>query len=377
MKLVFYSLVLNHHQACVADEFYKLLGEDYVFVETARCMDNKGATEDYSTRPYLVRSWETKKAYEKAMSLALNAEVCVFSGYEALPFEKARMRKSLLSFDMGERILKRGMLNLLSPRVIKMVIAYHLGAWGKKPIYKLCSGAFAASDQYKLKTFKGKCYKWGYFTKLKDFKNERLKFVQSDEKVHIMWCARFIDWKHPELAVKIAKKLKSDGYNFQMNMYGDGKMKPTIHKLIDAFGLTDCVSLKGSKPNEQIQEAMADHDIFLFTSDEKEGWGVVVNEAMSSKCCLVASDMIGAVPFLINDGYNGMVFKSRCEDSLYEKVKHLIDHPAERQMMAEQGHQDMSIFWSPGQAAANLLTLIKDIQNGQVSSIKEGPCSNL
>lgn len=376
MKLIFFCNVLNHHQVDVADELYKLLGKNYAFVETTKFLYNKGVTEDYSTRPYLVRSLETKKAYEKAMSLALNSEVCVFSGHEALPFQKARMRRGLFSFDMGERVLKRGWLNLTSPRTLKMLVSYHLGAWGKKSIYKLCSGAFAASDQYKLKTFKGKCYKWGYFTKVKDFKNERLKFMQSDEKVYIMWCARFIDWKHPELAVKLAKKLKIDGNNFQINMYGDGKMKSTIHKLIDAFGLTDCVSLKGSVPNEQIQQAMAYHDIFLFTSDEKEGWGVVANEAMSNKCCLVASDMIGAVPFLMNDGYNGMVFKSRYEDSLYKKVKHLIDHPAERQMMAEQGYQDMLSFWSPKQAAANLLTLIKDIQNGQVSSIEEGPCSN-
>lgn len=376
MKLVFFCNVLNHHQVDVADELYKLLGGNYAFVETTKFLCNKGVTEDYSARPYLLRSWESKKAYEKAMSLALNAEVCVFSGYEALQFEKARIREGLLSFDMGERMLKRGWLNLASPRIWKMVLSYHLSGWSKKPLYKLCCGGFVASDQNKLKTFKGKCYKWGYFTKVKDFKNERLKFVQSDEKVHIMWCARFIDWKHPEMAVKLAKRLKIDGYNFQINMYGDGKMKPPIHKLIDAFGLTDCVSLKGFKPNEQIQQAMADHDIFLFTSDEKEGWGVVVNEAMSNKCCLVASDMIGAVPFLIDDSYNGMVFKSRSEDSLYKKMKYLIHHPAERQMMAEQGYQDMASFWSPKQAAANLLTLIKDIQNGQVSSIKEGPCSN-
>ena len=35
MKLVFYSLILNHHQVYVADEFYNILGDDYAFVETA------------------------------------------------------------------------------------------------------------------------------------------------------------------------------------------------------------------------------------------------------------------------------------------------------------------------------------------------------
>ena len=375
MKLVFYSLVLNHHQASLADEFYKIFGKNYAFVETRNCMDKKGGTEDYSTRSYLVRSWESKKIYQEAMSLALNAEVCVFSGYEALPFEKARMKKGLLSFDMGERMLKRGWFNLLSPRILKMVIAYHLGGWGKKPIYKLCSGGFVASDQYKLKTFKGKCYKWGYFTNVMGPKNKRLKVKQLDDSVSLMWCARFIDWKHPELAVKLAKKLKSDGYNFKLNMYGDGQMKSIIQKCIDNFGLTDYVYLKGNLPNEQIQEAMANHDIFLFLSDEKEGWGVVANEAMTNKCCLVISDVVGAAPYLVNDCYNGMVFKSRSEESLYKKVKYLIDHPIERRLMAELGYQNIVKIWSPKQAVSNLLTLIKDIQNGQFSSIEKGPCS--
>lgn len=376
MKLVFYSLVLNHHQACVSDEFYKMLGEDYVFVETARCMDNKGATEDYSTRPYLVRSWETKKTYEQAMSLALNAEVCVFSGYEALPFEKIRMKKGLLSFDMSERMLKRRWLNLASSKIMKMVLAYHLGGWRNKPLYKLCCGAFAASDQYKLKTFEDKCYKWGYFTGVKELKNDMFKLKSSSHSIYIMWCARFLNWKHPEMAVKLAKRLKVDGYNFQLNMYGAGEMRPAIQKLIEDFGLADRVYLKGVLPNEEIQQAMAYHDIFLFTSDKKEGWGVVANEAMSNKCCLIGSDEIGAVPYLVNDGVNGMVFKSKSEDSLYKQAKYLLDHPAKLRTMAEQGYQDMVSLWNPKHAAESLLTLIKDIQNGQASSIEEGPCSN-
>lgn len=375
MKLVFFSLILNHHQASVAGEFYKLLGDDYAFVETARCMDHKGAKEDYSTRPYLVRSWESKKSYKKAMSLALNAEVCVFSGSEALPFEKARMSKGLLSFDMGERMLKRGWLNLASPRILKMVVSYHLGGWSKKPLYKLCCGAFVAQDQSKLWSFNGKCFKWGYFTEVKELKDESFKLNAFDDPVSLMWCARFLKWKHPEMALKLAKRLKDDGYNFYLDMYGDGEMKPTIQKLIDDFGLADRICLKGIVPNEQIQEAMANHDIFLFTSDEEEGWGAVANEAMSNKCCLVGSDKIGAVPYLVKDGFNGMVFKSKSVDSLYQQVKYLFDHPAVRRMMAEQGYQDIVSLWSPKHAAESLLSLIKDIQNGQSSSIQEGPCS--
>lgn len=375
MKLVFYSLVLNHHQACVADEFYKLLGEDYAFVETARCMDNKGATEDYSTRPYLVRSWESKKAYGKAMSLALNAEVCVFSGYEALPFEKERLKKGLFSFDMGERMLKRGWLNLASPRILKMVLSYHFGGWSKKPLYKLCCGAFVASDQYKLKTFEGKCYKWGYFTEVKELKNDMFKLKSSNDSICIMWCSRFLNWKHPELPVKLARRLKDKGYKFQVKMAGSGALFQKARRLISKLDVGNCVSLLGNMPNEEILDIMQRSQIFIFTSDQNEGWGAVANEAMSNGCVLVASDTIGSTPYLVKEGITGFSFSSCDVDSMTEKVKWLIEHPHKMQEIQRNAYQQMKNIWNPKHAAVNLLTLIKDIQNKQISSIQEGPCS--
>lgn len=376
MRLVFYSLVLNHHQACVADEFYKLLGEDYAFVETARCIDNKGATEDYSTRPYLIRSWESKKTYEQAMSLALNAEVCVFSGYEALSFEKARMRKGLLSFDMSERMLKRGLLNLLAPRILKMVLSYHFGGWSRKPLYKLCCGAFVAKDQYKLKSFKGKCFKWGYFTEVNRLKDERFKFQTFDKSVSIMWCARFLNWKHPEIPVKLARKLKDKGYKFQIKMAGSGVLFQSIKRLINKLDVGDCISLIGNKPNQEILNLMQHTQIFIFTSDQNEGWGAVANESMSNGCVLVASDAIGSTPYLVKEGITGFSFENCNVESLTEKVKWLIEHSNEMYEMQRNAYQQMKDIWNPKQAAVNLLTLIKDIQNGQLPSIKEGPCSN-
>lgn len=167
MMLVFYSVVLNHHQAPVADELYRLLGKDYAFVETVKLNDNKGADEDYSQRPYLIRAWDSDIMWQKAMNLAVTSDVCVFSGIEALPFQRARLKyRNLLSFDMSERWLKRGIVNLFSPSIFKQWVAYLSGAWHRRSLYKLCCSAFAARDQYRLGTFMDKCYKWGYFTAL-------------------------------------------------------------------------------------------------------------------------------------------------------------------------------------------------------------------
>lgn len=388
MKLVFYSLFLNHHQACVADEFYKILGDNYAFVELSGAYDSKGATEDYSKRPYLVKAWESAEAWQKAMDLAETAEVCVFGGYEALPFEKARMKRGLLSFDMGERMLKRGWLNLASPRILKMIMAYHLGGWNKKSLYKLCMSAFTKQDQYRLRSFKDKCFKWGYFTSVEISGCENFVEASTDVSTSgiapLMWCSRYLMWKHPELPVQMAKRLKDKGYRFLLSMYGDEGMaakhdgvypKVKLESLIAELGVGDCVRLMGNRPNNEILEAMRKSDIFLFTSDRLEGWGAVANESMANGCALVASDAIGSSPYLIENGFNGFMFKSCDVESLTEKVEWLLTHPENLVQMKRNAYERMRDVWSPRCAAKALLQLIEDLKCGNESSLLSGPCS--
>ena len=387
MKLVFYSLVLNHHQACVADEFYKLLGSDYAFVETAECYINKGATEDYSKRPYLIQAWKSAESWSNAIRLAEAADVCVFSGFEALPFEIVRMKRGMLSFDMSERMLKRGWLNIASPRILKMIMAYHLYGWSKKPLYKLCMSAYTKEDQYKLHSFKDKCYKWGYFIKTPNNTQSSEKDIglkTSDTTIKIMWCARFLTWKHPEMPVELAARLKSDGYDFRIEMFGGEGMaakhdgvysKSALENLIRKFDVADIVELCGNKPNDKITTTMRKSDIFLFTSDRQEGWGVVANESMANGCVLVASDAIGSTHYLVKHKETGMIFRSCDLDSLYEQVKYLLDNPEARKQISKAGRESMVKLWSPANAAKSMLQLIEDTQAGRETSIAEGPCS--
>ena len=296
------------------------------------------------------------------------------------------MRKGLFSFDMGERMLKRGWINLASPRIWKMVLAYHLGGWKRKPLYKLCCSAFTASDQYKLLSFSGKCFKWGYFTSVDENYNQNrnhLEYGTSERVVRLMWCARFLKLKHPELVIEMARKLKEDNYRFVLDIYGgEGYQqahetvftRKELEDMVSNYNLLEEVKFHGSVPNPLALRAMERHDVFLFTSDKLEGWGAVANESMSNGCVLVASDAIGSTPYLIKEGVTGFSFKSCDVESLTKKVKWLIEHPHKMQEMQRNAYQQMKDVWNPKHAAESLLTLIKDRQNGEESSIQEGPC---
>ena len=389
MKVVFYSLILNNHQANIADELWRLTEHNYCFVELANlhAEHRKGDTHDYSDRPYLLRAWQSTENYNKAIALARTAECCIFSGIQALPFQKERLKHGLLSFDMSERWLKRGMINLISPPILKMFIAYHLGRWNKKPLYKLCCSAFAAKDQHRLFSYRNRCFKWGYFTRVDKIDIEASSDASISNIIPLMWCSRYLRLKHPELPILLAKRLKEKGYRFVMDMYGSGEYEYASKKLVETLQLEDVVRFMGVKPNHELLLDMRKHSIFLFTSDKNEGWGAVANECMSNGCVLVASDAIGSAPYLIKDGQTGLLFNSpntasnlskpdmKALDSLCEKVEFLLNNPLELQQMRQNSCTLMQTVWSPRIAAERLLTLIDSLQNGKDSPYTEGPCS--
>lgn len=378
MKIVFFSNFINHHQANVADELYKLTNGNYTFVELCPIYDwlLKGGYSDLSSRPYVLQAWKNKENMRWAMELLYSADVALFSCPEAWKYEALRAKTGKLTFDVSERWLKRGWLNLASPRLLKY-FWYYYTVFVHQNVYKLCSSAFACGDHYRLHSFKDRCFKWGYFTKVDNaFAVEASENVSTSENVpKLMWCARFLKLKHPELPVMMAAKLKSKGYKFMLDMYGSGVELDNTKKLVKQLGVSDVVFFKGNMPNEEILNAMRQHEIFLFTSDKNEGWGAVANEAMSNGCAIVASNAIGCVPFLVKDGENGCVFESCNLDSLCEKVEWLLDNGNKRKKLAVNAYHSMRDVWSPKNAAMNFLKLVDDLRSGRESSINEGPCS--
>ncbi|MCM1501085.1 MAG: glycosyltransferase [Bacteroidales bacterium] len=389
MEIVFFSPILNAHQCNVADELWELTGHKYCFVELLELQgDNKkGDIRDYSTCPYLLRAWESQDSYNKAMKLAQTADCCVFSGLQALPFQKERMKKGLLSFDMSERWLKQGFKNLFSPAIFKMFLSYKLGRWDKKPLYKLCCSAFAAKDHSFLGMYKNKCYKWGYFTNTKKNNVERSQDVSTLNVAPLMWCSRYLMWKHPELPILMASKLKEKGYQFILDMYGAGEYEEQTRQLVRDLNLEDVVRFFGNKPNNELMNDMRNHDVFLFTSDRNEGWGAVANESMSCGCVLVAGNDIGSTPYLVKDSENGLVFTSaktsssfnnvdyEALDSLCEKVEWLLDNPEKMRTMQQKAVKQMTEVWNPQIAAKRLMVLVEKIQNGMNTTFTDGPCS--
>lgn len=375
MTITFLTNIVNHHQIHVADELYKYYGNGYTYVVFEHLPDwlRKGGYQELE-RPYVLNVYESSANKRKAEDLAFESDVVIIGSAPEYLVEK-RLKENKITFHYSERWFKDISYKLFSPRLWAHILSNHV-KYRDKRSYMLCASAFTARDVNRVFAYPHKCFKWGYFTKVDDLDIESILAAKRGE-TRIMWCARFLKWKHPELVVKLAKELKASGYRFEINMFGSGEESENIKKMAKAYDVTDVLSFMGNLPNDEILQQMRQHNIFLFTSDRHEGWGAVLNESMSNGCAVVASDKIGSVPFLLKNNVNGLIFKSGDIESLYSNVKYLLDNPNQAEIYAKEAYLTMRNEWSPQNAAMSLRILIETIKNENLKEYKklDGPCS--
>ena len=372
MNLVFLSNYYNHHQAPLCEALSAQAGVTFRFVACGEMTEERRKMwGEWRCLPDFVLVPKTQTDWDKVSQDILDADaVIVGSAPQALLRE--RLKAGKLIFRYQERPLKNGSESLkLLPRLLR----WHTWNPPGKPVYLLCASAYAAGDYAKMGLFRGKAYKWGYFpeTRLYDIR----ALLAQKEAGSIFWAGRFLDWKHPDDALRVAARLCDDGYNFTLRIAGAGVLEPQLRAMVSELHLDGCVQLLGSLRPEQVRCEMERSRIFLLTSDRREGWGAVLNEAMNSGCAVVASDAVGATPFLVKDGVNGRVYHSGDTQELYEKVRRLLDDTAAQERFGKNAYETITDTWNAQVAAGRLCELIRVILAGDPSPkfYLEGPCS--
>ena len=371
--VVFLSNYFNHHQRSVSDALYSLLGDGYRFIETEE-MSQERIRLGYGMTAYPEYVIRYASMREKDCQALIDGADVVIFGSAPEKMLKKRLRDGRLLFRYSERILKSSKKMWKYPfRFLRLQKNNPFF----KPVYLLCASAYSAADYRKFGCFRNKCYRWGYFPAVKRYDDVREQVMQRKKPNSILWCARLIDWKHPELALEVAKRLRADGVAFSLDLIGNGALEDYLRAEIRLAGLEDRVHMLGAMKPEEVRRHMEESEIFLFTSDRNEGWGAVLNESMNSGCAVVASHEIGAVPFLIRDGENGLIYRDGDADELYRKVKWLLEHDSERESMGIKAYHTMAEEWNAENAAKRFLMLADAILNGEKRPeiVSDGVCA--
>ena len=357
MKLVFVSNYFNHHQLSFCDALYELLGGSFRFLQT-QPMEEERIRMGWQAeeRPYVCCLSESSEAG----GLILEADVVIFGGCDDESYIQQRLVARKPIFRYNERMYKEGQWKAVSPRGLIQKYKDHT-RYRKAPVYFLCAGAYVPCDYALIHAYPGKMLRFGYFPETKEYA-EGQPFDRK-QPGSILWAARMIDWKHPELPIKTAAYLKEhlQGIPFQINIIGGGELEEEMHRLAEELQVTDVVTFLGFRGPEEVRTAMEESQIYLVTSDRKEGWGAVVNEAMNSGCAVVADHMIGAAPYLIRQEENGLMYRDGCEEALFRTVEQLLRAPEKCRRLGEAAQRSITTEWNAQTAAERLVTLCREL----------------
>lgn len=370
--IVIASNYFNHHQRYLSEALDEMTGHSFFFIETME-MEQERKNMGWGTADipvYVLQEYDPVQR-KKCRKLIQEADVVIWGSCPyglILP----RLLAHKLTFCYSERIFKEGLSGFgYWGRAIKYGLLYRPP---QKNHYLLASSAYASADHARLNLFRDKTLRWGYFPQAITYSLPQL--MTEKNPTTILWAARMIPWKHPEYAIDVAKQLRQWGCDFTMELVGNGELQQEMERLVAKEGLQAQVKLTGACTPEQVRRKMERAAIFLVTSDQNEGWGAVVNEAMNSGCAVVACRGVGAAPFLIESGKNGLLFEVGDPAGLAAQTRFLLEHPRQRQQMGEEAYRTIADTWNSSCAARRLIALSQDLLDGKTPALPEsGPCS--
>lgn len=372
MKAIFISNYFNHHQQPFSDAMFKETEGQYIFLSTEPVEEEriklgwqKDGFPDYVHYVNMKDDEETKKWGD----IICDTDI-VIAGTNYYRLLKKRLWRHKITFLYSERLYKSEL------RLLKLPI-HTFRAFQQRECYMLCASAYTAYDYSLSGCFRNRCYKWGYFPALRYY-NDVKSFVENknnDETISMLWVARFIDWKHPELPIRIAKQLKAEGVAFKLTMIGTGPLEHPMRKLIHRYDLQKEIIIRGSMQPSQVRNEMEKSSIFLMTSDRNEGWGAVLNESMNSGCAVICNKQAGSVPYLVNNKENGLIYSNNNFDELYECVKNLVTNRQFRVSMGINAYETIRNVWNAQTACQNIIHLVESLNHNLETTILTGPCS--
>lgn len=132
---------------------------------------------------------------------------------------------------------------------------------------------------------------WGYWVAPSQCgaQNNELDVRRS---LRILWVGRMLRLKRVDDIINAVLRVNEcTAGKCLLTIVGDGPDKMRLVKC--ARGSTS-IKFIGSVPLAQVRVLMRNHDVYVFSSNEHEGWGAVVNEAMEEGMRVIGTEEAGA-----------------------------------------------------------------------------------
>lgn len=143
----------------------------------------------------------------------------------------------------------------------------------------------------------------------------------------LFWMRTFEDVYNPLMAVQVVAELKKTYPNIYMVMAGhDRGMLKQTKELALQLGVSNNISFPGYVTNEQKNSFAQELDFYICTN-QIDNAPVTLIEMMALGMPVITVDS-GGIPYMITDGYNGMLVPYNNVAQMVDKITQIIQQPS-------------------------------------------------
>jgi glycosyltransferase involved in cell wall biosynthesis len=175
----------------------------------------------------------------------------------------------------------------------RMLYSWEYLRWGHRMQFVLATGQLGIEWFRWCGYSKDRLYPFCYVTKpCHNIINA--SYAESDA-FRVAFCGQLIPRKNVDILLRALARLK--GQKWKCSIVGDGPQTTSLRRLSDSLGLERQVNWLGTLPNSEMSSFMRKQDLIVLPS-KFDGWGAVVNEALSVGTPVICSQACGAAEFL-------------------------------------------------------------------------------
>ena len=159
--------------------------------------------------------------------------------------------------------------------------------------------------------------------------------------VVILYLGRIIEQKGLDVLIKAFSTIEQEWEDAYMLICGDGNFRSSCESIVKEMQIKHVIFAGLIIQEEEKASFYKTADIFVLPArivageEMAEGWGLVINEAMSMGKPIITTDAVGAAEDLVRNGLNGFVVKNGEIEELYLALRKMVEDPILRKTMGE------------------------------------------
>ena len=359
MKILYAGKNVNHHQVPFVKSLMNILGAENVKYSSIKMIepDRLDMGFEHFEGDWLIDSVNQRELFLKWWN---HSDVVITNNREYGELIEQRLKKGRLVFLTSERWFKEpeGLLRLFHPHILNLVLKYR--RLSKYPdFYYLPQGHFSYDDIARFGILKNRAFVFGYLTPNSTNPQKVCTAINTD-KLNIIWAGSLIKLKRVDLLAKAFCELHNQFPQTFLTIIGEGPEKDNVLSILEEGDPSKSYKIMNFVGNAELRSIMNASDIYVFPSNGAEGWGAVVNEAMSEGCAVILSSKVGAIS-MIKHKENGMVFENGNVKSLCEALVELCQNSQFLNKLKNNARKTIEEEWNPDIAAERFIKLCKNL----------------